>query len=75
MIPDDNWAKVELYRWQYGELPNTGEHKPLNISKGLENMADALEEGYTTADVNKMPSPFNVCEVLRFCARKLNGLN
>jgi hypothetical protein len=67
----DDWAKVELFRWQYGELPTSGDHRKLDISVGLENIAKAIEKGYQSGNACVMPSPFNVVEVLLFCARKL----
>jgi len=66
-MPDmnDSWAQVELWRWQYGELPQNGDKRELNISKGLHGMADAIEKG----DQDNFPTPFNVISVLRYCAK------
>lgn len=68
---DDSWAKVELWRWQYGELPKAGDSRPLDIPKALVAMAEALRKGCETGNLGLMPTPFNVCEVLKFCARQL----
>lgn len=71
----DSWALVELHRWQYGELPQPNDTRPLVISIGLQNMANALEAGMkkdATPEVRQaMPDPFNVCAVLRYTAKTL----
>ena len=66
---DDSWAEVELFRWQYGELPF--DNRPLDISAGLEAMAKAIEDGCESGGKKPMPSPYNVVMVLEYCARKL----
>ncbi len=66
--PADSWAKVELYRWQHGELPGD---KPLNESKALLAMADAIEKGCKENNREIMPSSFNVVSVMRYIAKKL----
>lgn len=68
----DNWAKVELFRWQYGELPKPDDQRKLDIPKALAAMADAIEIGCKKQDQRLMPSPSNVCAVLRFAARSLS---
>lgn len=71
--PEDSWAKVELYRWQHGQLPpQDGTSKPLDESAALLAMADAIEDGCKTQNREAMPSPFNVCAVMRYVARKLS---
>lgn len=69
--PNDNWAQVELYRWQHGNLP--GEpgtvEKPLSEAAGLRAMADALERGCKSGNRADMPEPFNVCSVMRYAAK------
>lgn len=74
-IPDpcDSWAQVELHRWQYGSLPQPNDRRPLDVSAGLQCMADAIETGCKTGATEAMPSPFNVCEVMRYAARLLKG--
>ena len=66
---DDNWALVELYRWQYGELPTEGA-KPLNIGLGLQGMAKAIKDAGEAGDFSQMPTPFNVMMVLEYMARQ-----
>jgi len=66
--PNDSWAQVELYRWQYGELPpQDNSCKKLKVSEGLKGMATAIETG----DVKNFPSPMNVVSVLRYAAKLL----
>lgn len=68
--PDDSWAKVELYRWQYGELPPPdGSCKELDTCKGMEAMADAIEK----YDVKNFPSPVGVMAILRYAAKLLRA--
>lgn len=66
---DDSWSEVELYRWQHGHLPGTPGHEaqPLDVSAGLHGMAKAIELG----DSNNFPTPFNVVEVLKYAARRV----
>lgn len=68
--PFEEWARVELYRWQYGQLDDTS--KRLDVSAGLSRMADAIELACKDhGRGHPMPTPFNVCAVLRFCAGQL----
>ncbi len=74
--PNEEWARVVLWRWQYGELPVPGEatpaDKPLDEATGLENMAAALEDNNPV----NYPTVFNVVSVLKYMAsriRKLEG--
>jgi hypothetical protein len=62
----DNWAKVELYRWQHGELPpdNEKDVKPLNVP-------EALRAGVKMMDTKDCPSVFNVAQVLSYVAKEL----
>lgn len=63
---DEQWAHVELYRWQHGELPGeSGREHPFSIPEGLRAMAGAIKAG----DKANFPSPFNVMIVLEYCAR------
>ena len=66
---DDSWAEVELFRWQYGHLPQD-DNRPLDVSEGLIGMSKGIKEGLESKDYSKMPAPFNVCLVLEYCARK-----
>ena len=72
----DDWAKVELHRWQWGHLPGDPAHDPdcteiLDEKIGLLNMANALEKGVRTNDVTIMPIPMNVIAVMKYLAKKL----
>ena len=63
--PEHSWAQVELYRWQYGQLPPQNETcKHLDVRKGLIAMADAIEKN----DEKNFPSPMGVMTVLRYVA-------
>ena len=63
--PEDSWAMVELWRWQYGTLPQPGDMRPLDPAAGLRGMADAIRKG----DRENFPSPGNVVAVLEYAAR------
>lgn len=65
--PKDSWAKVELHRWCYNELPRQDDLRPIIISQALRNLADAIQKG----DMDNFPSPFNMISILRYLA-KLN---
>jgi hypothetical protein len=68
---DDSWAIVELYRWQHGKLPGMDgtPELPLDESAALRGMAAAIEKG----DKYHFPSPYNVCQVLRYVAKRLEA--
>ncbi len=65
--PTESWAIVELYRWQYDELPDKNAKK-LDISKALENMAQKML--IPNKEKQEIPSPFNVGMVLKYLATK-----
>lgn len=67
MIPDpnDSWARVELWRWQYGGLPAHDDMRPLDVSAGLRGMAAAI----TAGDRADFPAPGNVVAVLEYAAK------
>lgn len=71
---EDSWARVELYRWQYGRLP-TNDHidcdNDLDESKALLAIADAIEKGCMEQNMDIMPTPFNMISVLKYIAKKL----
>lgn len=73
--PNDNWAQVELFRWQYGELPQPTDTRPLDVAEGLRKMSVALMEGCqkdaATEAKENMPSPFNVVSVMQYVAKLL----
>jgi hypothetical protein len=68
--PNDSWAEVELWRWQYGELPASTDMRPLDVAAALRGMAAAIEKGCKEKKPDEMPSPFNVCSVLRYVASR-----
>lgn len=63
--PRDSWARVELWRWQYGCLPTAEDMRPLSVSAGLRGMAEAIRK----RDMSNFPSPFGVGEVLDYAAK------
>lgn len=66
--PDDDWAEVELSKWQTGELP-TENSPPLDISFALKNIANNIEESIRNKNMEQMITPFNLCSVLRYLAK------
>lgn len=66
--PEDNWAEVELARWQTDELP-TKNSPPLDIPLALTNIADKIESSIRTGQPKEMITPFNLCSVLRYLAK------
>lgn len=73
---EDSWAKVELFRWQYGVLPAPTDFRPLNVAEGLRKMSAALMAGCQNNDDSEtkqnMPNPFNVCCVMDYVAGLLD---
>ena len=69
--PEDSFAQVELYRWQYGELPEHGNEKPLDVSAGLEGMSEAIK----AKDMENFPSPHSVIIALEYAAKLLRKSN
>lgn len=63
-LGEHSWAMVELHRWQTGKLPMGKDEEKLDISKALENAANALLDKDTT----KWPSPMNIGLVLKYLA-------
>jgi len=72
LIPDVevSWAKVELYRWQYGELPAENE-KPLDEALAVRKMAEAIQNIGKPGNTDPVPSPYSVATVLNYLATKL----
>ena len=70
--PNDSWAKVEIYRWQHGELPPHDEklEKPFDECLGLIGMANAIEVG----NPKNFPTPENVASVLRYAAKRIAAI-
>lgn len=69
--PDDTWVRVELFRWQYGELPRPGETRRLDHRVAFEKVAAAVGEAVRTRDMSKMPTPMNMMAILDYAARHL----
>lgn len=62
--PEEAWAQVELYRWQYGCLPR--DNRPIHVPTALRNMAAALV-------TEEPPAPGNVASVLAYVATQLEA--
>lgn len=60
-LANDNWAEVELFRWQYGELPKPTDSRRLNLAEAAAKMAKAVSAG----DV----SPFNAASVIAYLGK------
>jgi len=67
--PEDSWARVELWRWQYGTLPRPDDMRPLDVSAGLRGMATAIRQG----NRDNFPSPGNVVAVLEYAAKAIGA--
>ena len=65
--PNETWARVELWRWQYGALPKPGDMRPLNVSTALRRMAGALNDGVA----GQMPTLGNTVSVIKYVAELL----
>ena len=61
-----SWGEVELYRWQYGELPGGNADRPLIYSDALRKAAHAVQQGKV--------DPFNASEMLKVAGIKLKEL-
>ena len=70
--PEDDWAMVELHRWQYGHLPGEAGtdigNEPLSVPAGLTAMANALLDRNPGKD---KPDPFNVAQVMLYAAKQI----
>jgi len=61
----DDWAEVELWRWQYGRLPDKGdEDKKLNVPEALRGMLKRVASGEM-----QPPTFFNMEQALSAVAR------
>lgn len=73
--PEDDWALVELFRWQYGELPKSGDDRGVDVPVAIQAMADAFARNARDKDHMKpFPSPQNIHSVLEFCGRRIRSL-
>ena len=61
--PADSWARVELWRWQYGILPSADDMRPLEVSQGMVNLAENISHS----------NPHNVACVLRYAAKLISA--
>ena len=43
--PEESWARVELFRHQYGELPNSADERKLDVKVAAVKMAQAVADG------------------------------
>ena len=64
---NEQWALVELYRWQHGELPQMGSQKPLSVKIAVEKMA----QSFADEDPKNWPAPMNIASVLAYLSTKL----
>lgn len=69
--PEDSFARVDLFLWQYGELPQPDEKRELNVAAGLKGMAEAIKK----KDMKHFPSPMNVMVCLEYAAKLLEKHN
>ena len=67
LSPQDDWARVELWRWQYGTLPTPDDMRPLDVAYGMVQMAKSLE--LPLKRDRDVPMPGNVAAVLRYAAK------
>lgn len=62
---NDSWAQVELFRWQYGELPQPDDDRHIQVDIALANAAKACREGKL--------DPFNAASMLQYAGKLLEG--
>lgn len=68
---NDSWAAVELFRWQYGELPKPGDLRRMSIPEAMRKMAD----GFMAKSPSGWPSPMNLMSVFEYAAKEIENLN
>lgn len=44
----ESWAEIELFRWQYGDLPTPDDTRKLDVMKGLGLLGEAVATGEAT---------------------------
>lgn len=59
--PDRNWVMVELFRWQYGELPKPNDNRSVDLTEATRKMALGID--------NRKVNPFNVAIVLAWLGK------
>lgn len=65
--PNDSWAQVELFRLQYGCLPEPGDMREIDIPLALMNLADIID----SEDIDNLPPRFSVTSVIRYASKLL----
>jgi hypothetical protein len=73
--PNDSWAEVELYRWQYGELPKYDSELPLSVKAGYSNMVNAIDSAITSGNPGDLPDFSNVLSVLKYVKKYMPDNN
>lgn len=73
-IPDANesFAQVELFLWQYGELPQPTDTRKIDIGKALNACHDRIFKAGKEKDMKLMPSPIGVASVMKYLADKFD---
>ena len=59
---NDNWAEVELFRWQHGELPKSDDTRKLDVCVAAEKMAQACLVGKV--------NPFNAASAIAYLGKR-----
>lgn len=67
--PFHRWTRVELWRWQYGELPKPDDERELDVVKGLRNMAEAFKSG------DEIPTTVAASQALEYAAYLIEQAN
>lgn len=62
---NDSWAQVELFRWQYGELPRPNDERRIDVGIALTMAAKACRE--------RQIDPFNAASMLQYAGKLLEG--
>jgi len=68
--PFHSWARVELWRWQYGELPQPDDERELDVPVAVEKMVEAL----TDETRDDRPGVFNCAQVLSYLGHLIGEL-
>lgn len=62
----DTWARVELFRHQYGELPKQNDDRPINIVEAAACAAKAIRGGGV--------SPYNAAMIIAYLGKTLGNV-
>jgi hypothetical protein len=60
-----SWAQVELFRWQYGELPKPEDTREIDYEKAFKAASEGCKEGKL--------DPFNASMMLWYAGELLKG--